>query len=59
MQDESFGPIVGIMPVKSDAEAIKFMNDSPYGLTASVWTEDIEKAMHYLEKILERDYDAG
>lgn len=40
MRDESFGPVVGIMPVASDDEAITLMNDSPYGLTASVWTAD-------------------
>jgi len=40
MREESFGPVIGIMPVKSDAEAIALMNDSPYGLTASVWTSD-------------------
>jgi acyl-CoA reductase-like NAD-dependent aldehyde dehydrogenase len=40
MMEESFGPVVGIMKVKDDAEAIALMNDSPYGLTASVWTED-------------------
>ncbi len=38
VQEESFGPIVGIQKVASDEEAIKLMNDSPYGLTASVWT---------------------
>ena len=38
MTEESFGPVVGIMPVKSDEEAIALMNDSRYGLTASIWT---------------------
>ena len=45
MMKETFGPIVGIMAVKSDEEAITLMNDSPYGLTASVWTNDAEKAL--------------
>jgi acyl-CoA reductase-like NAD-dependent aldehyde dehydrogenase len=45
MMEESFGPVVGIMKVKDDAEAIALMNDSPYGLTASVWTKDYETAM--------------
>ena len=40
MREETFGPVVGIMKVSSDEEAISLMNDSPYGLTASVWTED-------------------
>jgi acyl-CoA reductase-like NAD-dependent aldehyde dehydrogenase len=44
MRDESFGPVVGIMPVSGDAEAIALMNDSPFGLTASLWTSDIERA---------------
>ena len=40
MMEESFGPVVGIMKVESDEEAIRLMNDSPYGLTASIWTSD-------------------
>ena len=44
MQDESFGPVVGIMKVHNDQEAIDLMNDSPYGLTASIWTNDETKA---------------
>ncbi len=44
MTEESFGPVVGIMPVKDDSEAVKLMNDSPYGLTASVWTTDSQVA---------------
>lgn len=44
MREENFGPVVGIMKVKSDAEAVKLMNDSPYGLTAAIWTQDEGKA---------------
>ena len=44
MMEETFGPVVGIMEVKSDEETISLMNDSPYGLTASVWTNDAKKA---------------
>jgi acyl-CoA reductase-like NAD-dependent aldehyde dehydrogenase len=44
MMEESFGPVVGIMTVKDDAEALKLMNDSPYGLTASIWTADYDTA---------------
>jgi acyl-CoA reductase-like NAD-dependent aldehyde dehydrogenase len=44
MREESFGPVVGIMKVKDDAEAIALMNDSPYGLTASLWTGDADRA---------------
>ncbi|SON56571.1 Phenylacetaldehyde dehydrogenase [Hartmannibacter diazotrophicus] len=44
MREESFGPVVGIMKVKDDEEAIQLMNDSPYGLTASIWTEDLDAA---------------
>ena len=44
MREESFGPIVGIMKVRNDEEAIALMNDSPYGLTASIWTRDTDHA---------------
>jgi acyl-CoA reductase-like NAD-dependent aldehyde dehydrogenase len=44
MVEESFGPVVGIMPVADDAEAVGLMNDSPYGLTASIWTHDLSAA---------------
>jgi acyl-CoA reductase-like NAD-dependent aldehyde dehydrogenase len=44
MTEESFGPVVGIMKVKNDAQAIELMNDSHYGLTASIWTKDIDQA---------------
>ena len=44
MTEETFGPAVGIMRVRDDAEAVALMNDSVYGLTASVWTSDLEHA---------------
>jgi acyl-CoA reductase-like NAD-dependent aldehyde dehydrogenase len=45
MTEESFGPVVGIMRVRSDDEAVALMNDSPYGLTASIWTDDTDAAI--------------
>ena len=51
MRDESFGPVVGIMPVKDDAEAIRLMNDSQFGLTASLWTRDIARAEAIADQI--------
>lgn len=44
MSEESFGPVAGIMPVASDEEAIHLMNDSEFGLSASIWTRDLEAA---------------
>jgi acyl-CoA reductase-like NAD-dependent aldehyde dehydrogenase len=45
MTEETFGPVAGVMPVDSEAEALRLMNDSPYGLTASIWTSDEETAL--------------
>ena len=51
MRDESFGPVVGIMKVKSDQQAIELMNDSVFGLTASIWTKDAQAAATIGEQI--------
>ena len=48
MREESFGPVIGLMPVADDAEAVRLMNDTRYGLTAGVYTHDRARA----EKIL-------
>ncbi len=45
MTEETFGPVVGIMAVKSDADAIHLMNDSKYGLTASIWSENMKESL--------------
>ncbi len=51
MREETFGPVMGVMKVKSDAEAIRLMNDSDYGLTASVWTTDEAAALSIGEQV--------
>jgi acyl-CoA reductase-like NAD-dependent aldehyde dehydrogenase len=51
MHDESFGPIIGIMKVKDDAEAIALMQDTAYGLTAAVYSADKARATNILQKI--------
>jgi acyl-CoA reductase-like NAD-dependent aldehyde dehydrogenase len=51
MREESFGPVVGIMPVKDDAEAIALMNDSDFGLTASLSTQDADRAEAIADQI--------
>jgi acyl-CoA reductase-like NAD-dependent aldehyde dehydrogenase len=51
MREESFGPVVGIARVASDDEAVACMNDSDFGLTASVWTADEEAALAIGERL--------
>lgn len=54
MREESFGPVVGIMKVADDSEAIRLMNDSDFGLTASLWTADAARAAR-----IGRDIETG
>lgn len=51
MTEETFGPVIPIMKVKGDAEAIKLMNDSEFGLTASIWTKDTDKGAELAEQV--------
>ncbi len=51
MNEETFAPVAGIMPVKDDDEAIRLMNDSRYGLTASIWTADVDAALRIGDQI--------
>jgi len=51
MAEEIFGPVAGIMPVASDEQAIERMNDSRYGLTASIWTTDAEAAVRIGDRV--------
>jgi len=51
MKDETFGPVIGVMPVQSDEEAINLMNDTEYGLTAAVYCQDEERAKKILTQV--------
>jgi len=51
MTEETFGPVVGIQPVDGDDEAVRLMNDSRYGLTASIWTGDADAALAVGERV--------
>ena len=54
MQDETFGPVIPVLSVKSDEQAIEWMNDNQFGLTASIWTKDVAKGNE-----LANDVEAG
>ena len=51
MREESFGPLIGLMPVASDAEAVRLMNDTDDGLTAGVYTSDRNRARRVLSRV--------
>lgn len=51
MTEETFGPIIPVMKVSSDEEAVKLMNDSHFGLTASIWTKDTETGERLVEQV--------
>ncbi|CAI6098757.1 unnamed protein product [Clonostachys chloroleuca] len=48
---ETFGPLIPVIKVKDDAEAVALMNDSEYGLTASIWTQDLERASELISEV--------
>lgn len=51
MQEESFGPLLPVAPVKDDDQAVAMMNDTRFGLTASVWTKSIERAERFASEV--------
>lgn len=51
MTEETFGPVIPVMRVKDDKEAVSLMNDSKFGLTASVWSKDVEKGHELIDDI--------
>ncbi|MDT3379771.1 aldehyde dehydrogenase [Labrys neptuniae] len=54
MRDEIFGPVVGVVPFRDEAELLALANDTNYGLAAGIWTRDIDRAMRFA-----RNVDAG
>jgi acyl-CoA reductase-like NAD-dependent aldehyde dehydrogenase len=51
MKDETFGPVIPVMKVKGDEEAVQLMNDSEFGLTASIWTKDTARGYKLAEQV--------
>jgi acyl-CoA reductase-like NAD-dependent aldehyde dehydrogenase len=51
MTEETFGPVIPVMKVKDDVEAIKLMNNSNFGLTASIWTKDVSKGHELVDEV--------
>ncbi|KAK4130674.1 aldehyde dehydrogenase [Trichocladium antarcticum] len=51
MKEETFGPVIAVMKVKNDEEAVRLMNDSEFGLTASIWTKDTEKGYELCDAV--------
>ncbi|KYK59325.1 betaine aldehyde dehydrogenase 2 [Drechmeria coniospora] len=51
MTEETFGPVIPVMKVKTDAEAVKLMNDSEFGLTASIWTKDTARGFELTDEV--------
>ncbi len=51
MTEETFGPVIPVQKVESDEEAVKLINDSEFGLTASIWTKDVERAQELMDDI--------
>ncbi|MNJ37035.1 Phenylacetaldehyde dehydrogenase [compost metagenome] len=51
LTEETFGPIVCLLPFDSDEELIELLNDTPYGLGASIWTNDLSKALRMIPRI--------
>jgi acyl-CoA reductase-like NAD-dependent aldehyde dehydrogenase len=51
MREEIFGPVAGVMPVSDDDEAVRLMNDSAFGLTAAIWTQDADAALAIGDRI--------